>query len=100
MGIEEKLSWITGFVPVDSMAKFEEAAKAQKWAYGSSDPSDDDAVPTKLKNNKLVSLIYPLTDFLCFTLALIQLCVAHLKEMGQYIKDKAHRLKFLALFHG
>ncbi|WP_296322561.1 ATPase [Treponema sp. UBA3813] len=64
MGIEENLSWITGFVPVDSMAKFESFAKEQKWAFASSDPSDDDAVPTKLKNNKLVSLIYPLTDFL------------------------------------
>ena len=227
MGIEDKLSWITGFVPVDSMAKFETYAKAQKWAYAASDPSEDDAVPTKLKNNKFVSLIYPLTDFLgtvpgyheydisgwflafftiffgmifgdggygalvtvvalicilkslfggkkvspmlglvlllgvatmvwgavtctwfgltpeqlpeciknlsvppisnayadvqwvpfwtkdpsagtlgtaqnlqifCFTLALIQLCVAHLKGMGRYIKDKVHRLKFLGEF--
>ena len=227
MGIEENLSWITGFVPVDSMAKFESFAKEQKWAFVASDPSDDDAVPTKLKNNKLVSLIYPLTDFLgtvpgyheydisgwflafftiffgmifgdggygalvtavtlicilksvfggkkvspmlglvlllglatmvwgavtctwfgltpeqlpdwivalsvppisnayadvqwipfwtsdasagtlntaqnlqifCFTLALIQLCVAHLKGMARYIKDKAHRLKFLGEF--
>jgi len=227
MGIEEKLSWITGFVPVDSMAKFESFAKEQKWAFAASDPSEDDNVPTKLKNNKLVSLIYPLTDFLgtvpgyheydisgwflafftiffgmifgdggygalvtavalifilksvfggkkvppmlglvlllgvatmvwgavtctwfglqpeqlpewivalsvppisnayadvqwipfwttdasagtlgtaqnlqifCFTLALIQLCVAHLKGMARYIKDKAHRLKFLGEF--
>ena len=227
MGIEENLSWITGFVPVDSMAKFEAFAKSEKWAYGSSDPSEDDAVPTKLKNNKFVSLIYPLTDFLgtvpgyheydisgwflafftvffgmifgdggygalvtavalifilkgvfggkkvspmlglvlllgiatmvwgavtctwfglkpeqlpdwivalsvppisnayegvewlpfwttdaskgtlntaqnlqifCFTLALIQLCVAHLKGIGRYIKDKEHRLKFLGEF--
>jgi V/A-type H+-transporting ATPase subunit I len=227
MGIEEKLSWITGFVPVDSMAAFESFAKEQKWAYAASDPAEDDNVPTKLKNNKLVSLIYPLTDFLgtvpgyheydisgwflafftiffgmifgdggygalvtavalifilksvfggkkvppmlglvlllgvatmvwgavtctwfglqpeqlpewivalsvppisnayadvqwipfwtsdasagtlgtaqnlqifCFTLALIQLCVAHLKGMARYIKDKAHRLKFLGEF--
>ena len=227
MGIEEKLSWITGFVPVDSMAAFEAFAKEQKWAYASSDPAEDDNVPTKLKNNKLVSLIYPLTDFLgtvpgyheydisgwflafftiffgmifgdggygalvtavalifvlksvfggkkvppmlglvlllgvatmvwgavtctwfglqpeqlpewivalsvppisnayadvqwlpfwttdasvgtlgtaqnlqifCFTLALIQLCVAHLKGMARYIKDKQHRLKFLGEF--
>ena len=227
MGIEEKLSWITGFVPVDSMASFESFAKEQKWAFAASDPSEDDNVPTKLKNNKLVSLIYPLTDFLgtvpgyheydisgwflafftiffgmifgdggygalvtavalifilksvfggkkvppmlglvlllgvatmvwgavtctwfglqpeqlpewivalsvppisnayadvqwlpfwttdasvgtlgtaqnlqifCFTLALIQLCVAHLKGMARYIKDKQHRLKFLGEF--
>lgn len=227
MGIEEKLSWITGFVPVDSMASFESFAKELKWAFAASDPSEDDNVPTKLKNNKLVSLIYPLTDFLgtvpgyheydisgwflafftiffgmifgdggygalvtavalifilksvfggkkvppmlglvlllgvatmvwgavtctwfglqpeqlpewivalsvppisnayadvqwlpfwttdtscgtlgtaqnlqifCFTLALIQLCVAHLKGMARYIRDKAHRLKFLGEF--
>ncbi len=29
-----------------------------------SDPTEDDNVPTKLQNNKFVSLIYPLTDFL------------------------------------
>ena len=227
MGIEEKLSWITGFVPVDLMTKFESFAKEQKWAFAASDPSEDDNVPTKLKNNKIVSLIYPLTDFLgtvpgyheydisgwflafftiffgmifgdggygalvtavalifilksvfggkkvppmlglvlllgvatmawgavtctwfglqpeqlpewivalsvppisnayadvqwlpfwttdssvgtlgtaqnlqifCFTLALIQLCVAHLKGMGRYIRDKQHRLKFLGEF--
>lgn len=64
MGTEEKLSWLTGFVPVDSLSKFEDFAKKEKWAYAASDPRDDDNVPTKLKNNKFVSLIYPLTDFL------------------------------------
>ncbi|MBQ0051430.1 MAG: ATPase [Treponema sp.] len=227
MGTEDKLSWLTGYVPVDSMPAFEAEAKAQKWAYAASDPAEDDNVPTKLKNNKFVSLIYPLTDFLgtvpgyheydisgwflafftvffgmifgdggygalvtvialamilknvfagkkvapmlglvlllgfatmawgavtctwfglapeqlpewlrnfsvpplsnafadvqwlpfwsndasagtlstaqnlqifCFTLALMQLCVAHLKGMGRYIKDKDHRLKFLGEF--
>ena len=64
MGTEEKLSWITGYVPVDSMKAFEAGAKEQKWAYAAADPSEDDNVPTKLKNNRFVSLIYPLTDFL------------------------------------
>ena len=63
-GESEKLAWVTGFVPVDSMKNFEEACKANEWAYVYSDPEEDDEVPTKLKNNKLVSLIYPLTDFL------------------------------------
>lgn len=58
------LAWLTGFVPVDSMKKFEDEARLQKWAYVASDPSEDDNVPTKLKNNKFVELIYPLTDFL------------------------------------
>ena len=58
------LCWITGFVPVDSLDTITETAKQEHWAIAVSDPTGDDAVPTKLKNNKLVSLIYPLTDFL------------------------------------
>ncbi len=58
------LSWLTGFVPADSMEQLKETAKANNWALTWDDPSDEDDVPTKLKNNKLVSLIYPLTDFL------------------------------------
>lgn len=58
------LAWITGYVPVDSMDKFKKVCADNSWAYVASDPKEDDLVPTKLKNNKLVSLIYPLTDFL------------------------------------
>jgi len=58
------LAWITGYVPVDDMEKLSATAKEQKWAFASADPSEDDSVPTKLRNNKFVSLIYPLTDFL------------------------------------
>lgn len=39
-------------------------AAKNAWALAYSDPADDDEVPTKLKNNAFVSLIYPLTDFL------------------------------------
>ena len=58
------LAWLTGFVPVDSIAAFKASCTENSWAYAVSDPSEDDEVPTKLKNNPLVSLIYPLTDFL------------------------------------
>ena len=61
---ENALAWITGFVPVDSFEKLVTCAKENAWALASSDPTEEDMVPTKLKNNKLVSLIYPLTDFL------------------------------------
>lgn len=67
MGKEEgsiALSWLTGYVPVDSMDVLSNTAKEQNWALAVSDPEAEDNVPTKLKNNKLVSLIYPLTDFL------------------------------------
>lgn len=58
------LAWISGFVPVDSLEKLQNAVKENGWALSCSDPSDEDDVPTKLKNNRFVSLIYPLTDFL------------------------------------
>ena len=58
------LAWLTGFVPVDSIAAFKASCAENSWAYAVSDPSEDDEVPTKLKNTPLVSLIYPLTDFL------------------------------------
>jgi V/A-type H+-transporting ATPase subunit I len=58
------VSWLTGFVPQDDMGLLKRAAAENNWALISDDPGPDDAVPTKLKNNRLVSLIYPLTDFL------------------------------------
>lgn len=69
MGIEDssasvKLAWLTGYVPVEDLEKVQKTAKENKWALASCDPCDDDEVPTKLKNNKLVELIYPVTDFL------------------------------------
>lgn len=63
-GKESDLAWISGFVPEDSFEVLSDAVKANGWAMASSEPAEDDEVPTKLKNNKLVSLIYPLTDFL------------------------------------
>jgi V/A-type H+-transporting ATPase subunit I len=58
------LSWITGYVPAEDTKLVTDAAKTEHWAVAISDPEEDDPVPTKLKNNRLVSLIYPLTDFL------------------------------------
>ena len=63
-GKESDLSWITGFVPEDCMSSLLKTAAENDWALAYSDTDENDEVPTKLKNNKLVSLIYPLTDFL------------------------------------
>ena len=63
-GPDLSVSWITGFVPGPDMEKVQKAARENNWAFCSEDPSDDDEVPTKLQNNKFVSLIYPVFDFL------------------------------------
>ena len=62
---ENELAWISGYVPVADMEEFKKACAANQWAMACADPEDEDIeVPTKLRNNKFVSLIYPLTDFL------------------------------------
>ena len=62
-----RLAWLSGYVPVALLPNFVAACKANSWAYAAADPEGDDPVPTKLKNNKLVSIIYPLMDFLDVT---------------------------------
>jgi V/A-type H+-transporting ATPase subunit I len=61
---ELTVSWITGFIPREDLGLLKRAATENGWAFVASDPGPEDPVPTKLKNNKLASLIYPLTDFL------------------------------------
>lgn len=59
------LAWISGYVPTADIEKLKDACKKNEWALAYEDADRDDSeVPTKLKNNKFVSLVYPLTDFL------------------------------------
>ncbi len=58
------LAWLTGYVPSEELSKVQEVARNESWALVVSEPAEDDEVPTKLKNNKFVSLIYPVSDFL------------------------------------
>ena len=62
---ENELAWISGYVPTADLEEFKAACAKNQWAIAYADPDDEDIeVPTKLRNNKFVSLIYPLTDFL------------------------------------
>jgi V/A-type H+-transporting ATPase subunit I len=64
-GTENDLAWLSGYVPAADLDEFKRYCADNNWAVAYADPEDEDAeVPTKLKNNKFVSLIYPLTDFL------------------------------------
>ena len=53
-----------GYIEADNLDELKETAKSNSWGLLVEDPTPEDDVPTKLKNNKFVSLIYPLTDFL------------------------------------
>jgi V/A-type H+-transporting ATPase subunit I len=61
---EMGFSYITGFVPAEDMGQLKRAAAENGWALVADDPAPDEDVPTKLKNNKAVQLLYPLTGFL------------------------------------
>ena len=54
----------TGYVEEENLENLKKTAKENSWGLLVENPTEEDNVPTKLKNNKFVSLIYPLTDFL------------------------------------
>ena len=58
------LAYFTGYVEEENLESLRVAARDNAWGLALEDPCEEDNVPTKLKNNKFVSLIYPLTDFL------------------------------------
>ncbi len=58
------VAYFKGYVEAENLDKLKDTAKANSWGILVEEPCEEDDVPTKLKNNKFVSLIYPLTDFL------------------------------------
>ncbi len=54
----------TGYLEAENVDRLKQTAARHAWGLLVEDPTEEDHVPTKLKNNKFVSLIYPLTDFL------------------------------------
>ena len=58
------VSYFTGYIEAENLDRLKQTAQSNSWGLLAEEPSVEDNVPTKLKNNKFVSLIYPLTDFL------------------------------------
>lgn len=58
------VAYFKGYIEAENVGELKQSASDNHWGILIEEPSADDDVPTKLKNNKLVSLIYPLTDFL------------------------------------
>ena len=58
------VSYFTGYIEAENLDRLRQTAENNSWGLIVEEPKEEDNVPTKLKNNKFVSLIYPLTDFL------------------------------------
>ncbi len=60
MGEDGTLMYITGYVPSDDAGMLAKASGKEKWGLTVEDPSEDDVVPTLIRNPKWVSIIEPL----------------------------------------
>lgn len=58
------LATLTGYLPEDKQTVIRKESARNGWACLVSEPAEEDAVPTQLKNNRFVNLISPLMDFL------------------------------------
>ena len=58
------IACFSGYIEEEDLDSLKQMARDNSWGLSIEDPTVEDNVPTKLKNNKFVSLIYPLTDFL------------------------------------
>ncbi|MDO8602479.1 MAG: V-type ATPase 116kDa subunit family protein [Candidatus Omnitrophota bacterium] len=60
----EKLSYVKGYCPVESVGIVEKAALKEKWAMLINDPDESEAPPTLIKNPKWVSIIEPMFNII------------------------------------
>ncbi len=58
------VAYFKGYLEAEKLDALKQTAKDNSWGLFVEEPCAEDNVPTKLRNNKFVSLIYPLTDFL------------------------------------
>lgn len=61
---DELLSLLKGFSPVDKVESLESQAKKMGWGILVEEPSDDDKVPTLIRNPKWIETIKPMFDIM------------------------------------
>ena len=64
MVTDDTVAWLTGFMPSEKVAAFKELATNQKWGYLIDDPSEEDQVPTLIKNPRWIAIIKPVFDIM------------------------------------
>ncbi len=64
MHADGPVTWLTGFIPADSVGEFTASAQSMAWGLLVEDPGEEDPVPTKLKNSVLVRMIQPVFSLL------------------------------------
>ena len=101
MGKTEEVTYLRGFFPADQEETLRTAAAKQGWAVLVEEPSDDDDVPTLLRNPKWVRTIKPLLNMVDLTpgyhevdispMFLVFFCIFY----GMLVGDAGYGLLFL-----
>jgi len=60
----EKLSYVKGYSPIDKAGLIERAALEEKWAILVSDPAENEAPPTLIRNPKWIRIIEPVFNII------------------------------------
>lgn len=64
MQADETVAWLLGYIPVDAIDAFTDAAPKNTWGYLIDDPSEEEQPPTLLRNKRWISIIEPVFDIL------------------------------------
>ncbi|NWF51838.1 MAG: hypothetical protein HXY47_02000 [Nitrospirae bacterium] len=64
MGEAGELAYLTGYIPVDAAQAISDLAKKERWGISITDPSEEDSVPTLIRNKRWITTISPLFKFL------------------------------------
>jgi V/A-type H+-transporting ATPase subunit I len=64
MGEAGELAYVTGYIPVDAAQVLSDLAKKEKWGISITDPSEEDSMPTLIRNKRWITTISPLFKFL------------------------------------
>ncbi len=62
--IDEKICYVHGYIPSDSIASFEELASAHSWGYAYNEPDNPEIVPVYIRNPRWIRTIEPLMKFI------------------------------------
>lgn len=64
MGNDDLVAWLSGFIPIEKVLGFKELASREKWGYILDDPTEEDQVPTLVRNSRVVAIIKPVFDIM------------------------------------
>jgi len=64
MGEAGELAYVTGYIPFDAAQSLSDLAKKERWGISITDPSEEDSVPTLIRNKRWITTISPLFKML------------------------------------